>query len=90
MFKTFNEESQHWQRKMAEAIAAGDDDALKLYEENWAAAETQARESQDKMLSDLATWAEAEKAILENTLSDLGKTLEESLTGGLSFDKLSM
>jgi hypothetical protein len=41
------------------------------------------------MLEDLASWAESEKAILENELADLGKTLEEAFTGGLSFDKLS-
>jgi hypothetical protein len=41
------------------------------------------------MLSDLQAWADAEKAVLENTLADLGKTLEETLTGGLSFDTLN-
>jgi hypothetical protein len=41
------------------------------------------------MLSDLAAWGEAEKAILENTLADLGKSLEETLTGGMTFDKLT-
>ena len=89
MYETFADEAEHWQTKMAEALAEGDTAAFELYQDNWAAAEAQARESQDKMLSDLAAWAEAEKAVLENTLSDLGKTLEESLTGGLSFDKLS-
>jgi hypothetical protein len=41
------------------------------------------------MLTDLAAWAESEKAILENTLADLGKTLEETLTGGMTFDKIN-
>jgi hypothetical protein len=41
------------------------------------------------MLSDLEAWAEAEKAVLENTLANLGKTLEEALTGGISFDELA-
>ena len=89
MYETFANEAEHWQTKMAEALASGDTAAFELYQENWAAAEKQARESQDKMLADLAAWAEAEKAVLQNTLSDLGQTLEESLTGGLSFDKLS-
>jgi hypothetical protein len=41
------------------------------------------------MLSDLQSWAESEKAILENTLADLGKSLEETLTGGKSFDEVN-
>jgi hypothetical protein len=41
------------------------------------------------MLSDIKAWGEAEKAVLENTLADLGKTLEQTLTGGMTFDKLT-
>jgi hypothetical protein len=41
------------------------------------------------MLSDLEAWAESEKAILENTLADLGSTLEDALTGGFTFDEMS-
>jgi hypothetical protein len=74
---------------MNEALASGDEAAFKIYEENWKSAEATARESQDKMLSDLAAWAEAEKAILENTMKDLNKTLENALTGGTTFDELS-
>jgi hypothetical protein len=42
------------------------------------------------MLSDTERWAETQKAILENTLADLGKTLEKLVTGKFgSYDELS-
>jgi multidrug resistance efflux pump len=81
------QEAQDWKTKMDNAIPGSAE--FELYKANWESAETSAREAQDKMLSDLATWAEAEKALLENTLADLGRSLEESLTGGSTFDELT-
>lgn len=86
-YEMWSGEAEKWKEKMEKAVPGSAE--FELYQKNWEAAEEKSRESQDKMLSDLAAWAEAEKAILQNTLSSLGKTLEESLTGGLSFDKLS-
>jgi hypothetical protein len=40
------------------------------------------------MLSKTEEWAEAMKAVVENELAGLAKTMEESLTGGTSFDEL--
>jgi hypothetical protein len=64
-------------------------EAFEIYKKNWEAAEEKAREAEDEMLTNLAAWAEAEKSILENTLADLEKTLEETLTGGMTFDKIN-
>lgn len=85
-YEMFKAQADDWKAKMD---AATDSEAFELYQKNWETAEEKAREAEDKMLSDLAAWAESEKAILENTLADLGKTLEETLTGGLSFDKIN-
>ena len=86
-YDMYMNEANKWADKMKDAVEGSAE--FEMYKKNWEEAEAMARESQDKMLSDLAAWAEAEKAVLQNTLSNLGQTLEESLTGGLSFDKLS-
>jgi hypothetical protein len=38
------------------------------------------------MLSKAEEWAEAMKAVLENNLAKFSQTLENTLTGGTSFD----
>lgn len=86
-YAMYKNEADALKAKMDAAVAGSDN--FKTYKEQWEAAEEKAREAENQMLSDLQAWAESEKAILENTLADLGKTLEESLTGGLSFDKLN-
>lgn len=85
-YETYKAQANDLKAKMQ---AAENTEAFEMYQKNWEAAEEKAREAEDKMLSDLAAWAESEKAILENTLADLGKTLEETLTGGMSFDKMN-
>jgi hypothetical protein len=42
----------------------------------WMTAQSEANDAQNKMLEDTQKWAEAQNAILENSLADLGKTLE--------------
>ena len=86
-YNAYNAEAQKWSQKMQESIAGSAE--FELFKANWESAEVQAREAQDKMLSDVATWAEAQKDILQNSLSSLGQTLEEALTGGLNFDQLT-
>jgi hypothetical protein len=41
------------------------------------------------MLESAKEWAEAIKATFENTLKELNKGLEKTLSGGTSFDDLS-
>ena len=83
----YAQQAADWKAKMDAATA--DTAEFEMYEKAWKEAEAKSRESQEQMLSDLETWADAEKAILENTLADLGSALEEALTGGMSFDELS-
>lgn len=72
-----------------DALARGDKKAAELYLKQYEAALAAANEAQDVYLSKAEEWAEALKAVLENKLADIGKTLEEALTGGTSFDEIS-
>ena len=71
---------------MATAIEGSNE--YETYKKNWIAAQEAANEAQDNMLNKTEEWAEAMKAIVENELADLAHTMEESLTGGTSFDEL--
>lgn len=75
---------------MNDALARGDAEAAEFYENEWKAAEERMRESQDNMLSMAEEWAEKLKEVLENKLAEIADVLENALTGGLSFDELSM
>ena len=87
-FAMYSEEEKRLKDLMDTAPEGSD--AFETYKQQWEAAAEKSREAQDQMLSDLQSWAESEKAILENTLADLGKSLEETLTGGKSFDEVNM
>ena len=75
---------------MNDALARGDAEAAELYENEWKAAEEKMRESQDNMLSMAEEWAGKLKEVLENKLAEIADVLENALTGGRSFDELSM
>ena len=75
---------------MNDALARGDAEAAELYENEWKTAEEKMRESQDKMLSMAEEWAGKLKEVLENKLTEIADVLENALTGGRSFDELSM
>ena len=85
-YQMFNDDAKKWKTLMEETT---DEDLLAVYTKNWEDATAKAREAQETMLSDLQTWAEQEKAILENTIASLGHSLEQTLTGGSTFDELS-
>ena len=72
-----------------DALAAGDEAAAEMYLKQYEDALAAANEAEDKFLSQAEEWAESLKAILENKLKGLNKTLEEALTGGTSFDSLN-
>ena len=87
--KTYTNEAKKYEDLMNAAKDAGNNELFEVYRQRWEEAAAKSREAEDQMLSDLQSWAESEKAILENTLADLGKSLEETLTGGKSFDEVS-
>ena len=75
---------------MNDALARGDAEAAEFYENEWKAAEEKMREAQDNMLSMAEEWAGKLKEVLENKLAEIADVLENALTGGRSFDELSM
>ena len=82
-------EAEDRYRAYQEALASGDKAAAELYLKQYEEALAAAQEAEDEYLSNAEQWAESLKAILENKLADLGKTLEEALTGGTSFEQLT-
>lgn len=86
LYEKSNAEAEKWAAKMATAIEGSNE--YETYKKNWIAAQEAANEAQENMLSKTEEWAEAMKAIVENELAGLAKTMEESLTGGTSFDEL--
>ena len=72
-----------------EALESGNDAAAEIYLKQYEDALAAANEAEDEFLSKAEEWAESLKAVLENKLKGLNKTLEEALTGGTSFDSLN-
>lgn len=72
------------------AVSSGmSEEVVNRLKNQWLEAQQAAAEKQDEMLQDLAAWAEAEQALLENSLNKFRKEFENALTGGLGFDLLS-
>jgi hypothetical protein len=72
-----------------DAIARGDTAAAEIYQKEWEAASEVAMEAQSDMLDKTEQWAEAMRAVVENELAGLARSLEEALTGGTSFDQIN-
>ena len=94
LYNRSSTEAEHWAKQMANLEATmtleelANNNAYQTYKKNWQAAQAIASEAQDAMLSKTEEWAEAMKAIVENELADFAATLEEQLTGGVSFDEM--
>ena len=68
---------------------AQDEAARELYEQELRAITTQVNEAYDLMLSKTEEWAEASKAIMENTMAKAAYELEMALTNNQGFDSIS-
>ena len=88
-YELYAKEAEEKRKKYEEAYAAGDMEAAELYKKEWEAADEAATEAQSDMLSKTEQWAESMKAVVENKLKGLAKSLEEALTGGTSFDQIN-
>jgi hypothetical protein len=86
LYEKSNAEAEKWAAKMATAVEGSNE--YETYKKNWQAAQQAANDAQDAMLSKTEEWAEAMKAVVENELAELANTMEESLTGGTSFDEM--
>ena len=82
-------EAEERYRAYQEALISGNGEGAELYLKQYEEALAVAQEAEDEYLSNAEQWAESLKAILENKLADLGKTLEQALTGGTSFEQLT-
>lgn len=73
----------------AVANGAGQEE-LEMLEKQWWDAQSAVAEAQDTMLSNAEAWASSLRAILDNSLADLGKELENALAEGFgSFDAMN-
>lgn len=88
-YDLYASEAEKKRKLYEEAVANGDAAAAELYKGEWEAAEEAAMEAQSNMLDKTEQWAEAMKAVVENKLQGLAKSLEEALTGGTSFDQIN-
>ena len=88
-YNLYAEEAEKKRKLYEDAVAKGDAAAAELYKGEWEAAEEAAMEAQSNMLDKTEQWAEAMKAVVENKLQGLAKSLEEALTGGTSFDQIN-
>ena len=88
-YNLYAEEAEKKRKLYEEAVASGDAAAAELYKNEWEAAEEAAMEAQSNMLDKTEQWAEAMKAVVENKLAGLAQTLEQSLTGGSSFEQIN-
>ena len=63
---------------------------LELLEKQWWDAQSAVAEAQDTMLANADTWGNALRAVLDNSLADLGQELENALAEGFgSFDAMN-
>lgn len=68
---------------------AQDEAARELYAEELKAITAQVDEAHDLMLSKTEEWAEAQKAIMENTMAQAAHDMEMAFTNGMGFDLLN-
>ena len=88
-YALYKQEAEEKKALYDQAMAQGDHSAAEIYKKEWEAAEEATREAQSEMLDKTEEWAEAMKAVVENNLAGIAQTLEETLTGGTSFDEMT-
>lgn len=79
-----------WETYQNALTSGASQETLDTLKETWLTAQNAANEAQNQMLADTEAWAETQKAILENSLADLGKSLEKAISGRFgSYNELS-
>lgn len=86
IYEESSAEAEKWAEKMANAVVGSNE--YETYKKNWQAAQEAANDAQDAMLSKTEEWAETMKLVIENEFAELADIMEESITGGTSFNEL--
>ena len=86
IYEESSAEAEKWAEKMANAVVGSNE--YETYKKNWQAAQQAANDAQDAMLSKTEEWAETMKLVIENEFAELADIMEESITGGTSFNEL--
>ena len=89
-YNMYKQQAEEKRALYEEAMENNDLAAAELYKKEWEAAQEAADEAQSEILSKTEEWAEAMRAVVENKLAGLAKSLEEALTGGTSFDQINL
>ena len=74
--------------KHQQAVNNRNEAAADLYLKQYEAALEAANQAEEEYLSKAKEWGEKLKLVLENTMNDLARDLENTLTGGTSFDQM--
>lgn len=74
--------------KHQQAVNNSNEAAADLYLKQYEAALEAANQAEEEYLSKAKEWGEKLKLVLENTMNDLARDLENTLTGGTSFDQM--
>ena len=72
-----------------DALAAGDEELIKIYQAQYESALEAANNAEEEYLSRVEDYANKVNEILDHTLEKLAVKLEDSLTGGTSFDAMN-
>lgn len=82
----YTQEVSKWKTLMDNANS---EEEKEIYKKSWEAAEEAMREAQERMLAKTEAWASKMKEIFENNVAKAAQRLENSLTGGTSFNQVN-
>ena len=85
----WQQEADEAYAKYQQALASGNQENADMYYQAYKEAINAANEAENKYYQKAQQWAEALKALMQNTLSGLAQDLENALTGGTSFENIN-
>lgn len=86
---TFQRELEIQEKAYQDALKSGDEETIKIRQEQYEAALKAANDAEEEYLSRVEDYAEKASEILEYNLKKFANTLEDQLTGGTSFDAMN-
>ena len=82
------EQKNDIEAKLQYAQATHNEEMIELYEKEWDAIVDATDQAQEQVLSLTEEWVSAMKEVVQNNLTQIAETLENSLTKGIGFDSL--